>query len=358
MDRQTRKHGKCTHSGQPGQPARAVHSGDSGQPPSESAAPSGPSPTTATLRAICLEAGAGDAGFVEIGRAALDAERSDILEVYPDTRTVVALAFPMNPENMRSRVRNVSSSEFHDATEELSGASRKILRKLNALGVRGVVVPADFPMDMGKYPGKIWNVSHKVMAVQGGLGHMGVNRLVIHPRFGNFIRLTSLLLDADLDAYDSPLEENPCIRCGLCAAVCPVGAISAEKPFDLMSCMTHAYRDNSIGFTDMLDALVVSPDMAAFGERFRDQEVASMWQSLMYKMNYRCGYCMSVCPAGAAGGVGYAGQRRSFMEKVFRPLRDRKEAVYVAPGSPAEARAAKNPNKDVRRVGYVRERKP
>lgn len=326
--------------------------------------PAAPAATTdapvleaAALKALCLEAGAGDAGFVEIERPALDFEREDILQVFAGTRTVVALVFPLNPENMRSRVRNMSSSEFHNASDEAAEVSRKLLRRLNRLGVRGVAVPADFPMDMGRYPGKIWHVSHKVMAVQAGLGHMGVNRLVIHPEFGNFIRLTSLLVDARLDAYGSPLEENPCIHCGLCTAVCPVGAISKDKPFDLMTCMTHAYRDNSVGFTDMLGALVASKDMAAFGERFNEREIASMWQSLMYKMNYRCGYCMSVCPAGKAGGMGYLGSEKRFAREVFKPLRDRKEDVYVAPGSPAEARARKNPNKEVRVVGYSRERK-
>jgi 16S rRNA G966 N2-methylase RsmD len=38
------------------------------------------------LRRLCLEAGADDAGFVEVERNALSAEREDILRVYPRTR--------------------------------------------------------------------------------------------------------------------------------------------------------------------------------------------------------------------------------------------------------------------------------
>jgi len=318
------------------------------------------------LRSVCIEAGAADCGFVEVSRPALDFERQDILDVYPRTRTLIALVFALNPENMRSKVRNMSSSEFHEVSDESARAERRILRRLNALAVRGVAVPADFPMDMGRFPGKIWHVSHKIVAVEAGLGHMGLNRLVLHPRLGSFIRLATLLVDTEIsaeigtemNAYGAPLKDSPCIGCGLCAAVCPVGAVGRDGTFDLTTCMVHAYRDNIIGFLDLMDALTTSQDLPAFRQRFQDKETASMWQSLMYKMNYRCGYCMAVCPAGLPGGADYASDRKAFMAEVFRPLKDRREEVYVIPGSAAEKRALKNPNKQVRRVMPRVERKP
>lgn len=302
------------------------------------------------LKKICLEAGAGDVGFVEIGRAALEAEREGILEAYPRARTLIALVFPMNPENIRSPARHMSSAEVHNASDECVNTSRDILRGLNAMGVRGVAVPADFPMDMGRFPGKIWTVSHKIVAVEAGLGHMGVNRLVLHPRFGSFIRLTSLLIDADVDGYGAPLENSPCIHCGLCTAVCPVGAVNNKGPFDFMACMTHAYRDNNIGFMDMLDAAMTSSGIDKFRERFLDRETASMWQSLTYKMNYRCGYCMSVCPAGQPGGAEFSSDRREYVNEIVRPLINRREEVYVILGSPSEKRASGNSCKLVRPV--------
>ena len=51
-----------------------------------------------------------------------------------------------------------------------------------------------FPMEMDRFPGKIWVVSHKPVAVAAGLGMMGIHRNVIHPKFGNFILLGTVLL--------------------------------------------------------------------------------------------------------------------------------------------------------------------
>jgi len=303
-----------------------------------------------TLRTICLDAGASAAGFVEIGREALAHEKDDILRAYPRTKTLVPVIFAMNPENIRSLARQVSSAEFHTCGEELSSISRTVVKRLNALGIRALMTNQDFPMDMGRFPGKIWDVSHKLVAVEAGLGHMGINRLVLHPELGNFLRLGTILIDAEVDEPGTPLPESPCIRCGLCASVCPVGAVSMDKPFDFMACMTHAYRDNVGGFLDMIDSVLTSKDLAAFRQRFRDNETASMWQSLMYKMNYRCGYCMAVCPVGQEPSCGYVSRKKEYLREVVLPLKNRDEQVYVAAGTAAQARAESNPHKDVRVV--------
>ena len=92
-----------------------------------------------------------------------------------------------------------------------------------------------FPMEMDRFPGgKIWVVSHKPVAVAAGLGHMGIHRNVIHPKFGNFILLGTVLIGAEATAYDQPIAYNPCLECKLCVAACPVGAISPDGRLQLL----------------------------------------------------------------------------------------------------------------------------
>ena len=178
------------------------------------------------IKKMGLEAGADDLGLVDIDRESLQKEREGILCVYPLTRSIISIIVVNNRENIQSPARYVANEEFHHTGDKISSVAREILRRLNQLGIRGVVVNKGWPMALDRYPGKIWDVSHKIMAVEAGLGHMGMNRLVLHPKFGSCIQLESILINGVLSEYDRPLEENPCIDCNLCAAVCPTGAIT------------------------------------------------------------------------------------------------------------------------------------
>src|SRR5947207_600791 len=71
-------------------------------------------------------------------------------------------------------------------------------------------------------------ISHKPVAVAAGLGQMGIHRNVIHPKFGNFILLGTVLVDAEISEYSHPVVYNPCLECKLCVAACPTGAIGRE----------------------------------------------------------------------------------------------------------------------------------
>jgi hypothetical protein len=64
-------------------------------------------------------------------------------------------------------------------------------------------------LDTGADDVGIWVVSHKPVAVAAGLGRMGIHRNVIHPRFGNFILLGTILIDAEVSRYDHPIDYNP-----------------------------------------------------------------------------------------------------------------------------------------------------
>jgi hypothetical protein len=57
------------------------------------------------LRQMCLEAGADDVGFVEVGRPEIADQRGDILAVFPKTKTLVSFVLRMNRENIRTPAR-------------------------------------------------------------------------------------------------------------------------------------------------------------------------------------------------------------------------------------------------------------
>jgi len=79
------------------------------------------------------------------------------------------------------------------------------------------------------------HLSHKSLACAAGLGWLGRNNLLVHPKFGARIRLVSILTDLPLQV-DKPLD-NSCDTCRRCIAACPAGAIKEEaKKFDHLRC--------------------------------------------------------------------------------------------------------------------------
>lgn len=306
---------------------------------------------TKLLRDICIESGADDVGFVEVERDEIADEKDDILHFFPYTKTLVGFVCRMNREPIRSKARSIANLEFHTTGDKVNEVAHGIVSALEAKGIRAVNPSMGFPMEMDRFPGKIWVVSHKKVAVAAGLGQMGIHRNVIHPKFGNFILLGTVLMDAEVSSYDDQIDYNPCLECKLCVAACPVGAIGSDGYFNFSACYTHNYREFLSGFTNWIEQVSDSRSSKDYRERVNDSESVSMWQSLSYGANYKAAYCMSVCPAGEDVIGSFIENRTDYLKDVVRPLQDREEMVYVVPGSDAEEYVpSRFPNKSIKQV--------
>src|SRR5881398_227637 len=304
------------------------------------------------LKQLVLDAGADDVGFVEIGRPALDDQREDIFKAFPYTKTLISFVVRLNREAIRTPARSVSNTEFHQSGDEVNDIARSVVRTLEDRGIRAMNPAMGFPMEMDQFPGKVWVVSHKPVAVAAGLGIMGIHRNVIHEKFGNFILLGTILLDAEVSESSQPINYNPCLECKLCVAACPVGAISPDGDFNFSACYTHNYREFMGGFTDWVEQVVESKDALDYHQKVSDPESASMWQSLSFGPNYKAAYCLSVCPAGEEVIGPYLTDKAGHLREVVRPLQEKEETVYVVAGSDAEEHVARRfPLKTIKRVG-------
>jgi NAD-dependent dihydropyrimidine dehydrogenase PreA subunit len=232
---------------------------------------------------------------------------------------------------------------------------RRIVRALEERGLRALDPSLGFPMEMDRYPGRTWVIAHKTVAVAAGLGAMGIHRNVIHPRFGSFILLGTVVVAAEAKEKSRPLDFNPCVACKLCVAACPVGAISAGGRFDFSACVTHNYREFMGGFTDWVR------ERGRGGQRRRLQEARPGLRERLHVAEPRLrpqlqGRLLpsAVCPAGEDVITPFRDDRAEFLARVVRPLQAREEPVYVMAGTDAEQHVARRfPHKTVRRVGKV-----
>jgi ferredoxin len=311
----------------------------------------GSSLSASALLALARECGADDCGLVSINNAALAAERSHIARAFPTTRTLLSIVGRTHREPIRSPARSVANREFHRQGHEIDEIAARIVGRLEALGIRALNPPMAFPMEMERFPERGWIVSHKRVAEAAGLGRIGIHRSIIHPKFGSFILLGTVLIAEDFEAASKPLEFNPCLECKLCVAACPVGAIKPDGYFDFSACLTHNYQQFMGGFVNFVEDIAGSRSVGDFRGKVSYAETVTRWQSLSYGPNYNAAYCIAVCPAGDDVIGPYRADKRSHIEAVVDPLTKKSEAIYVSKGSDAADHVARRfPHKSIRWV--------
>jgi epoxyqueuosine reductase QueG len=286
------------------------------------------------LKAIAKECGADDAGLVDIKRETMKPYRKDLEWTMPGVKTILVLAWGLSQAQIQSQAHSLADIEFKHGWVNANESARAIAEKIRQAGAKALHMPAGFPFETSRWPGGVWLTADKIFAVEGGLGHMGINRLLLHPKKGAAVVLGSLLIDRECDAYEQPLDYNPCVECGLCLSVCPVGAVR-KGGFDFMACYTHNYRERLGGFQNWIEQIAASKSAADYRSRVSDAETITMWQNLAIGAQTRCDRCMAVCPAGEMAIGSYLENRKGYIAEILKPFKDKEETIYVVPNSDA-----------------------
>ena len=172
-----------------------------------------------------IEAGhAGTMGYLD---RRLD-ERLDPRRVLPGARSVVCVALNYHqgqPVDLSWQpvARYAWGRDYHDVMGPRLERLAAHLAEAGAARSRGYV-------DTGP-------VLERDLAARAGLGWVGKNTMLLHPRLGSWFFIGVLLTTADL-THDAPLHDR-CGSCRACLDACPTGAFTAPYVLDSRRCISY-----------------------------------------------------------------------------------------------------------------------
>lgn len=83
----------------------------------------------------------------------------------------------------------------------------------------------------------------RALARRAGLGWIGKNRFLTHPRLGGDVCLSELLVDQPLCSVEVEIQQAPCGDCGACMDACPTGALTPHG-VDAARCLAYHTTQN------------------------------------------------------------------------------------------------------------------
>ncbi|MDI6786508.1 MAG: 4Fe-4S binding protein [bacterium] len=150
----------------------------------------------------------------------------------------ISIAIPLSStiiDKIIDRPDRLYLHHYRTANMFLDQAGFKITTFIQEQGHDALPIPASIIIDWRK---QIGHLNHRVVAQEAGLGWIGKNRLLIHPKYRAKVRLVTILTNMPLVANDEFIESK-CEGCNKCMQACPVNAIKDKiVDFDIKACLT------------------------------------------------------------------------------------------------------------------------
>jgi len=175
-------------------------------------------------------------GYLAAGRSV--ERRGDLRKAFPEARSAVSVALPYAlPETASAahgegRVAAYAwGADYHDVIPQRLAALVAAVEEYS-----GRIVRQRGYTDTGP-------LLERDLAQQAGLGWIGKNTCLIHPRLGSYFLLAEILLDVEIEP-DTPLDHDYCGSCHRCIDACPTRCILPDRTIDAGRCISYLTIEN------------------------------------------------------------------------------------------------------------------
>jgi len=247
------------------------------------------------------------------------AMRADPTRLLPAARSIIALAIPYPPPPAAEKLPLEGIVAAYALGDDYHEVVRARLRMLcgqidrlagRSVESRGYVDTAP--------------LLEREIASRAGLGWVGRNSMLIHPRYGSFLFLAEILTGLDLPA-DPPFSTDRCGTCNRCRQACPTGCILPDRTIDSGRCISYLTIEHRGSIPETLRGLT---GRAVFG----------------------CDICQIVCPWNRKAPPA---SESAFFPRAHFPVRDMGRE-YLLPEEGWRERFRLSPIRRAGREGYRR----
>ncbi|MBP6207974.1 MAG: tRNA epoxyqueuosine(34) reductase QueG [Anaerolineales bacterium] len=162
--------------------------------------------------------------------------RADPKQILPECRSILILAIPYSPVNSREAFQ-IQNSEFKIASYALGSDYHDVIPpRLQEIvsfieEQLGHPIPNRYYTDTGPF-------LERELAQRAGLGWIGKNSMLIHPKAGSTFFLAEILLGIELEPDDAPITDH-CGTCTRCIQACPTQCILPNRTLDARRCISY-----------------------------------------------------------------------------------------------------------------------
>jgi len=283
-----------------------------------------PPPHSTTFKTWLEEGRHGAMEYLADERSCL--RRADPKQILPECQSILVLAIPYSP--LKNAERRIQNAEFQIASYALGEDYHEVIPPRLQKIVEFIEEQVGHPVP-NRYYTDTGPILERDLAQRAGLGWIGKNSMLIHPKFGSAFFLAEILLGIDPSTGPGPdlepddaLITDHCGTCTRCLDACPTHCILPDRTLDARRCISYL----TIELKD---------------------DIPEDLRPLMQDWIFGCDICQMACPWNRFA----PGPDPAFQPRI--PLQTLTGSLALAPRAFNE-RFRKSPIKRAKRRGFLR----